>query len=283
VKPRLTYILFAVVISLISCKDEEAIPAYLHLTAWEFETNSEQGSAKQIIKSAHVFVEGQSIGIYQVPITIPVVGDGDTKFTIFPVVKLNGAQEVEAAHPYFLKLDTTLSLSPMREDTLQLTSTYTPTSEFLVIEDFEGRLIFDNDLDGDALTKIEKNRTDVFEGTASGQIVLNEDHPVIEVSYDTLVTNTQGHGAYWVEITYKTNMLFVVGVEAFINGQRIRFYDAGINVKEEWNTVYFDLTQRFLESNSGLYRLAIVGLWEEDSGVEQGIIQLDNIKVVRTR
>ena len=275
--------LFVILLGLTACNEEEAVPAYLHLTEWSFTTLPGQGSSKQKIEGGHVFVNGQSIGVYQLPATIPVVGDGETDINVFPMVKLNGMVGIDVAHPYFQQVDTSVFLTPTEEDTLQLSTRYIDVAEIGIEEDFESGHFFIDDLDMNETTKFVLDRDDPFEGEASGLAIINEDNPVIEAGWHQFVANPQDRGAHWVELNYKTNITFVIGIRAFVNGTWRKFYEAGINPRDEWNKIYFDLTDTFFLDPAGLYQVVIVGLWTPDQGVEEGRIQVDNVKLVRRK
>lgn len=265
-----------------ACQDEAVVPAYVHLTAWEFETKPGEGSSRQQLPSAQVFVNGNSIGIYQVPITIPIAEEGPTTFAIAPVVKRNGMQEIEQVFPYFAFYRDTLNLVPTEEDTLNLLSGYQDRAEFILNEDFEGPLVINDDLDGDPVTFLERQSDDVLDGQFSGRVRLSDDHRLIEVGSDTLFANLVGKGEYWLEVDYKTNVVFFFGVRAIINGTEIKNYDLGVLPNEEWNKIYFDMTSNFLLDDSGLFQFVIATLLREQDGDEAEIL-IDNIKVVRTR
>jgi hypothetical protein len=55
------------------CVKENAVPAYIYIPAFSLTTKTGEGTTSQKITDAWVYVDGQINGVFQMPITLPVV------------------------------------------------------------------------------------------------------------------------------------------------------------------------------------------------------------------
>ena len=122
------------VLLLLACGKEGEVPAYLSVPAYTLTTTTDEGSASHKITDVWVFVEGQSIGAYQLPSLIPVVGVGPTELDFFPVIKENGILAFSIMYPFYTKTDTVIDLQPNETIELDLTTSYQEDINFAVIE-----------------------------------------------------------------------------------------------------------------------------------------------------
>ena len=97
---------------------EEALPAYLKIERFEFSTTPAQGTASEQITDVWVFVNDLSLGIYELPATIPSLDVGNQNITIFPVIRENGVRSTPIIYPFYNRFETNI-IQPIR---LQLMS-----------------------------------------------------------------------------------------------------------------------------------------------------------------
>ncbi|MDX1685832.1 MAG: hypothetical protein R3275_11395 [Saprospiraceae bacterium] len=273
-------LLFTSILMMIGCQEDGEIPAYLELTDFELVTEIGEGSNSHKITDAWVFVNGNSIGAYQLPSTVPVIGEGSTKLDIFPVIKENGVLAHSIMYPFYKKMTGDYDLIPGEVINLELTTQYEEGLEF-IIEDFDGTHFFTEDIDGNPSTKIEITSDDAFEGN-SGLIVLNEGQEVLEAGWEMAFAPERAEQAF-IEINYKTNIPFVVGLIGIKNGAQSKWYEAIINVSEEWNKIYFNVTDIIEPSVFDVVSPVIVGVWSDDIGVDEAVIRIDNFKLIREK
>jgi len=250
----LIFIIAGVLCSMTSCdivNPEESIPAYLFIP--EFTLNTElatEGTKSHKITEAHIFVANESVGIFSLPATVPVLAEGVQEIQIFPT-------------KFFFE----------------------PQESF---ED--GTFTFAIDLDGDPATTIELTNQEVFEGNGSGLIELERADVQMELG-SNLITDlpTSNRSATFLELNYKTEVSFLVGVLGYDSQGRVIYslIDKGVNPRDDWNKIYFDFTEEVinlisLENELAGWRLVIVSdLF--DGELEQANIFLDNIKLVQFR
>lgn len=269
-------------LALISCKEDGAIPAYIILDEFTVAVEPGEGSASDKITDAWVFVDGQSIGAYQLPAEIPVIADGPTLLDIRPVVKENGIIGNSIMYPFYEKVSGTFDLKPGEKRKIELVTEYLDGLEFAVLEDFEGGHFFTNDIDGDRQTEIVITDEDVFEGENSGRIVLTEENPLLQAGWQDAFTPVRSERA-WVELNYKTNIPFIIGLNGARDGVPLSDYTTFVNTKNEWNKIYFNFTSLIDPTVFDVVQLVIVGLWSEGNEVEEAEILIDNVKLIRQK
>ena len=267
------------IVTLFGCTESGDVPAYLHLSDYVVHTKAGEGSASHKITDAWVFVNGRSLGAYQLPAILPVIAEGETNVDIFPVIKENGVSAHSLMYPFYTKLDTVIDFDPPQETRIELQTSYHNLLDFKVLEDFEGGHFFTSEIDEDDGTKIEITTTDAFEGTASGKIVLNADNPILEAGWQDFTFPKRG-GLAFVELNYKANTSFVIGLRGFKDGIEIKRYDAVVNARDEWNKIYFNFSEYIEPDIFDQYHLVIVGVWTEELNLEEVVINIDNVKLI---
>ena len=267
----------------------EQIPAYVHLKDWTVEANPgvPHGSLSSKITHAYVFAGVEFIGIYTLPATIPILLEGNQTITADPMVLQNGQSFLLDFHPFLDRYEIDVELIPSQIDTLQPITRYIDNATYHFVENFEsGSPIFSDERDTDLETFIEGSNEEVFEGSRSGRIYLNADHPFIEVATRSdFQFPLRGANNVFLELDYKTELdvLFgLVGVDA--GGFGIPNYEFGVPPKGDWTKVYFNLTDQVILSGFENYQIGITaGLPLNDDGsfaVEEGVIYLDNVKLI---
>jgi hypothetical protein len=128
------------------------------------------------------------------------------------------------------------------------------------------------------LTPSGSNQT--FEGSHSGIIVLNEDTPLYEgASFEAFVLPADGTPVV-LEMNYKTNTMFTVGIFAQTATQIIQDPIIYLNPKAEWNKIYINLTNKLWQTSEDVidFKIFFGAVFQED--VEEAEILIDNIKLI---
>ena len=271
------------VIILSSCNvinPDESIPAYIHIDTIGLTVNPvTDGSASCKITDAWVYSNGDLLGVYELPCTFPVLQEGENDITIKAGIKMNGIAGSRAYYPFYAPYEQRIDLQPDVTFNLHPSVTYY-SDKVHFNEDFEdGGILFEKF--GDSDTTIIKTSASgcVFEGAYSGIINLNSacDHAISATStgYELPKTGTP----VFLEMNYKTNNSFRVGLYAITGGQSIKNELITLNTTDTWNKIYINLTS-ICSSNQSASNFKLYFEVYKETGIENAVILLDNIKLV---
>lgn len=289
-KPFLT--VFVVAALFFSCdKEDEQIPSYLHITKFTFTSNTtNQGLNTSDIIGAKVFVNGQEIGNFELPVTIPVLASGKSIVEIFPNVKENGSiSNQKYFKPYAAHVDTVL-LTPKFIDTIRPKSTYRSTAKFDWLEDFEdGAYALEKSglsNSNDSLVVIPSNTVGVdlpYSGSNYvGFINIQNDTDVIfeRRTLQSFTLPNLGTDVY-IEMDIKTNTVFQVGIYTDDNVNVIQAPVLVVNpTNGNWKKIYVNLKSETGDLSSGTLVKLFFGTYKDNGDTVDKYIYLDNLKLV---
>ncbi len=259
----------------------EQIPAYIEIESIDLQTNSNtQGSNSAKITEATVFAGPDLIGVFPLPARVPILASGSTEINIDAGIRDNGISASPVIYPYYDRYTTTVDLVEGEIVSIQPTVTYLDNLSFLLLEDFEDGHFINDDRDANTNTQIVLSEVDAFEGQ-SGVIHLDTDNPIVEVATSISFEDipTTGAVAIYLELNYKTNIPFGIGVIGLdISGLEEVYYSHGLNTIDSWNKVYINLTEVISNSRLESYQIGFAA--QLPDGTSTGTIQLDNVKLL---
>ena len=262
---------------------KEEVPAFLYLNKFELVTNvADQGSASEKITEAWLFVGGQSVGAYTLPAVVPILTKGNQEIKIFPGIRQNGVSSEPEIYPFYNFHEEMRDLKEGIVDTVLPQTSYDAVTKFAIVDDFELGTIFKDDLDGDSETTIEIATDGGLEGNY-GKIHLTKAHPLVEVASDLVYSDFPSNfQSVFIELNYKTEVVIEVGLRGFSTIQSpLTRYERGVNVKNSWNKIYFNLTSQVNEmQNIGYTRFQVVFRAILPASKEEGVVSLDNVKLI---
>jgi hypothetical protein len=270
-KAFLFSLLVVVVTQFISCK-KEPIPAYIYLDSVNV-LQGNLGSSSSNIVDIWVFQNDNPQGVYEMPVTFPIIAEGNTTLTFQGGIKVNGVTTTRVSYPFYTNYTTTLNLVPGKIDTVKPQVTYLPATKVALIEDFEG---------GNAFTGIERvfDTRKVFEGNVSGRMNINIGDSSV-ISYNTTrFAIPKNVASVFVELDYKNNKVFNVSLRGFFtnSGESIRAIKLNVTNKDDWNKIYINFTPEIYNLQADTYEL--IFQYVEDDNFEPVDILFDNIKVI---
>lgn len=125
---RLSYqliLFFLLVLGFSSCeKKSNQTPSFLRIDSINVNVPVSQGNNIHEISALQVYANGDFIGLFELPLNIPILKTGKIKFQFIPYVKLNGSKNQWAPHRCFTSKDTLLELIQLK------TASITPTFYF---------------------------------------------------------------------------------------------------------------------------------------------------------
>lgn len=284
---NLFYFLLVNAVLFTACEGEdEQLPAYLYLEDIRVSTTADEGTARDKVTNAQVYVGGEYIGVVNVPGRVPVLQEGPTEIVIDPLVRDNGSSATLALYPFYERMTLNVDLRPLQTDTLRPVTTYAgDRTEFLFVESFDspGTVLVD-DRDGNAGTALELTDEGALEGL-SARFVVDTDNPRLEIATDPTQPfdlRSRIAGTY-LEMDFKSEILFQVGLVGLsANLPPTAAYSYILAPKDEWTKIYLNLTSEVRASDFDGYQIGILANLPED-GTTSGTVYIDNLKLVTYR
>jgi len=282
------YLLFCAISLFIlsSCVKNNPDSAWLEVNQWTLETNPNSqyptGELTHNFTDAWVFINGKVIGVFEVPFKIPVLMTGNVNIKIYPTVRNNGISATKKIFPFVEVYEINADLVANQTLTLNPTTRYFDAAQFWV-EDFE-----------DAAIKIENDPNSLSSLIAGNDpVILKWGNFYGQVNLNAIDSTWVGYTAgemylptfadVYLEIDYYntnsvTTGLLAISSSSIKNNDNIQLNSqdpAGV----KWKKIYIDLKELVSSSSTAAYfkQSFKAGL---DSGDSDGVIIMDNIKVV---
>ena len=155
-------------------KDIE-IPSFIRIESFDFQALPGEGTSSSKIVDAWVFVNGQKIGAFQLPATIPVLASGNSEVIVFPGIELNGTAATRAVYTFYNQYSVRVELFPDSVLLLNPQIDYVDNLNFEFIEDFESAgIVFEKTSRSDTIINKIDDAVHVFEGTYCGEIFIDK-------------------------------------------------------------------------------------------------------------
>jgi len=277
--------LLSILILFSSCEiinPEEDIPSYINIKSVELKNNPDSfGTGSHKITDAWIYVDDELIGAFELPARVPVLKSGEKKLLIRAGIKLNGIAATRVSYPFFTNYEIPVDLSEKNVTEIQPVFRYNSTVKLPLNENFESNsLLFEETSKSDTVLKKTTDPQNVFEGTTSGAIFLDADKPTYEGRSFDMFTLPKGGNPVFVELNYKCNNVFVVGIIAYTSTYEVTKPVIIINpTNGVWNKIYINLTTAVSEEvNAFKFRLLLHSTKADD--VSNPEIYLDNIKLI---
>jgi hypothetical protein len=263
---------------------DQTVPAYMKIDSIRLITEySTQGSANNAITDAWVNIDGQLIGVFQLPATFPILQQGTHTLLVQPGVEKDGIAATRVAYPFYESITKTVDLSP--DKTLNvgiLTTTYLSKTVFIWKEDFDNAAIT-LDTTAASTTGIGQTPTGsplTLEGIHSGIVELDTVGATLACASQAYFAIPSSSGAY-LEMNFNMNANMVVGTDLYdINKTLITAapIETLNSTNNKWKKIYIDLTTA-LTAYPGEKFFKIYFYFENTTGQKYQIL-LDNIKVL---
>jgi hypothetical protein len=278
VKRFLLFISLTSLFSSCELKDkEEEVPSYVHIESISLSTTSAQGSNSHKITDAWIFADNEFIGAFQLPATFPVLKSGTHEIQVLAGIKQNGISATRIEYPLYQPDYETVQLIPGGTTTISPSVTYYPGITFPWLEDFEsaGFNVSPSPFGTDTTLQITTDPSEVFEGAKSGVAYLDASHYKFECISSFSVPLPKGGNAIFLELNYKTNNKFIVGIYGNGSSQEAVLQ---VNPSATWNKIYVNMTDAVRAATSSTSFTVFIGM-VKDAGVEKPTLYLDNIKL----
>lgn len=274
------------IVALSSCIKNNPNPSWIEIGAWQLEANPSAqyplGELTHNFTDAWVYVNDELIGVFELPVKLPILKSGEVNIKLFPAVKVNGISSTKKIYPFVDRYEATVQLKQDEVTQISPVTTYFDITQAW-IEDFE-----------DAAIKLENDPN-----TSSAKINTENDPAILKWGNFYGRVNLTSTDSMWVG--YSTDMVLPKGKEVFLE---IDYYNtnacttgllaislAGVKANPNiqlnpqnpnavrWKKMYIDLKELVSNSYDAAYfKQSFQAIL--DHGDSEGFVVLDNIKVV---
>ncbi len=303
---RLTLIAFIAIAVFSRCNDEslEAPERYtLHIDRIDAQTDfDEQGTAAQRINTVWVDINDRPIGTYELPAKINFTAEeGVVEVMVISGVTQNGLNALRVQYPFFLTHRENIIISKDKRDYYLneqedsvLRVTYLERANVTPIEDFEdvGLRFQTTNLSDVPLRRITitTNPDDVFNSqipgernNASGYVRMHDNETLFEIESTDDFNLPQGSGDIYLELHYKTNHMFTIGLLSNLPGRGIEQAPIvrAFPTNGEWRKMYVYYSDDVNAAVGALWHKVFIGAIRQNDEKDKKIdIYFDNIKII---
>ena len=254
----------------------DPVPMFLELDSATFEARPGEGGSTSKIQDASVFVDGNTVGVFELPATVPILSnDGQVDVSILAGIRNNGQQLKPKEYPFYNPLNFQLDFQELETVPLELNYNYNENIAFDLLENFESTNVFGKDLDADSTTFLFRSQ-DALYGQYCGQMDVPADALFLQTTFETKPTNVFGFSQVYLEMDYKCSIMFIVGYTG-IDDSGVESTDFFYVFREqpEWDKIYIDLSSQLNGNQFVSYQLIIAGAPDQPAGS----IWVDNVKL----
>ncbi len=260
---------------------KEKIPAYITIDKIDLvSSNGVYGSNSIKITDAWINIDGNLLGIFELPKTFPVLELGKHKIMVRAGIKPNGIAAKRKCYPFYASC--TIDTELMSNTVLKLYPKVSlrPETKMGLNENFEENGLYFDTVLNSQVSFIKISDTTAFEGK-SGAIILPPDSSIFRCKSASSFVIPYNNQPIYLELNYKNNFPFFVGI--FVNTPTSsKLYPAFvyINPSTEWNKVYIELTDMvYANFNYSTFNIYIGVEKPEAQKSMNAEIYLDNIKL----
>lgn len=266
---------------------DEQIPSYVYITPAK--VNNLIGKSETGIAAYHLFINDQSIGVYEPESsdTIPVLAEGTTKIEIQPFIWRNGISadaqpsplhthhidnEFEFSVDAITTIDPTFEYAPsLFNEDLPFNQDFNSSSNFIIVSGSNS-----------ALPNTTSLSSEVFEGTRSLKVLLDDNKPSFNIQNGQAFGMDKFADAIYLEMMYKCDQIFTVKLDVCCdNGVAFVADVINISPKDDWNRIFIELTDEvrlFEISEDRAFKIQFEATKPDD--VETATFFFDEIRIL---
>jgi len=268
---KLTYLLTTLILTSCQKEDTGGIPTYLKID----NITLDEGNTISNITDAWVYVNDQLQGVFELPAKFPVLEEEIQTVRIKAGIKVNGIASSRIAYPFYTSYYKEINFTPNETKTITPTVSYLNSIDFF-LEDFEGG---GNNIEVTAISDTTLLPLTDGDNKYGGGVLLGNSLFTFEIATDELKDLPQAGAPVFLELDYKSNTQFLVGVYVNYPQSVIQKDLLWINPKQEWNKIYVNLTTAISEGINASSFKVFIGM-KRDFELDTNELYFDNLKVV---
>jgi len=279
---RLFFLLSAGFFFLYGCEiinPAEPVPGYIKVEKFNTVHDPALGTDSSKITDVYVYVDTKFIGSYPLPAQFPVIETGSHQMIFYAGIILNGISNTRADYPFYDSHQETVSLEPGKIMTINPVIKYSANTVASWMENFDnaGLSLVKGTGTSVDIVKLSGGDAHNFEGI-SGAVYLNAQ------SYFQLVTDTSyvlpaANSAVFLEMNYKCNNSFNVGLLAVTASSVDVIPVVTFRSKTSWNKVYVELGS-VIRAYPSAYSFKIELEAYKEEGISNAEFYFDNFKLL---
>lgn len=281
-------VVFALLVLLVSgCVKNNPDPAWITINQWTLNANPNlsgaEGELTQNFSEAWVYINDECVGVFELPVKIPILKTGSVNVKVYPGIKDNGISGTKRIYPFCNVFQQTIDLEANQTVSINPVTSYVSSTNF-IIEDFEGaNVMLENDPNTSMANYFISNQNlQSFNGNAYAKVNLNA-MDSIWIAYTTFGSYHSKGKEVYLEIDYYTTNRIVTGLIAISPSGIKKNTNIQLNKSTpetvKWKKIYISLKELIGASDANAYFDHSFEAFKE-SGMANTEIRIDNVKVV---
>jgi hypothetical protein len=256
----------------------EDVPSYVRINSISLQINNAviEGTSSSKISDAWVYVDGQLIGAFEMPVSIPILAEGTHDILVLAGIKQNGSSALRAIYPEYKGWSSTITLTRGQVLTVSPVVQYYANTNFMWMCDFDQSGSNLDDAYGPWPSRMQIiTGAGAFE-QSSGYVTLNADTNEF-YAQSSLAYSFNGAYDVYLEMNYACNQGFAVGLYNTVTGDYIPWCE--VNASTSWNKIYIRLNDAILtEPPGGVYHVYIA--MRKSADVANPWLSIDELKLI---
>lgn len=271
---------------LVGCRKGDQVPTYVDIPSVALNASDAEGGNTSKITDVWVSVNDRSVGVWELPARVPVLGTGNARITVTPAVKRNGAFDDRLRYPYYTAFNASVELVPEATVNLAPMVAYTEGAGFWYerFNDAGNLLTVSDASDTTMLVYTAADHPTVLrDGTSCGGFVLETARP----NFTAFTTEdfAAANGPAYIELDYSTDVNLTIGLTYVQNGNtQYEPWVILVPTTDEggirWNKVYIDVSTLFNVSGISQRDIYLGSSLPSSQGTAH--VYLDNLKLIRS-
>jgi len=273
-----------------SCGKDVPTPAYLQINKFSVLENvdavSPQGALSNNFTDAWVYIDGQLMGVFELPAKLPIGQEGGKTITIVAGVRNNGIESTKKRFPFVENYETYVTLTPNETTVINPTTRYYSTLNFW-IEDFEDptSVAITETIYSKAHLHASSDPSILKYGAYFGEIDLTTQDSLWDATTSDQLVLPAGREVY-LEIDYYTTNSILTGLTAYNVTAQTVTPNPDILINEQsadnlvWKKIYIDLNEIVsYDLSTSYFKVALKSILSVEKKSSSKIC-IDNIKVI---
>lgn len=267
-----------------ACKKDGATPSFLRINAPRV-IGSGNTTLTSNITEMWVYQNDQPVGVWRADRRIPVLASGTVNIKLIAGIHRNGVSDDHLQYLFYDTYSQSVDLTLGEEVSITPTFHYYTNVTFWY-EGFEDGSLLTDDEGAEPITfyHTPADSAHVLTGQSSAGFVLDPDHASFRAVSSGDPSFPNGAVPTFLELDYRSNMRFLVGVRYDLNGQTQTvpyLYVAPTGTDQtnmSWKHIYIDLGAAWNPGGGTNKRFYLEGALE--NGATSGEVTFDNVKGV---